>query len=529
MPTKYAKHFSPRKTPQSEPIPGKNQVENSAGGFGFEIEPLKRLDRFLILGCEGGTYYSSEQKLTKENAKNILELLKGGDGLQVVNRIVQISQEGRATKNDPAIFALSVCASLGNKETKKAALNALPKVCRIGTHLFTFLEYIEEFRGWGRGLREAVAKWYNEKDPCKLAYQLVKYRQRNGWSHRDALRLSHPKPSTEEHNKLFGYVTQDKLEAHSINIIAAFEQLQVCKSPGDVCRVLKGEKSLSWEMVPSEFLGSREVWETLLPNLPMTALIRNLGRLTANGAIKPLHKSIEIVTEKLTNQEFLSKARVHPIQVLAALTTYREGQGARGNLCWGPISQVCDALDEAFYLSFKNVEPTGKRMLLALDVSGSMGFDFLDGIPGLTPRVGSAAMALVTAKTEKNYHFTAFSDKMVPISISPRERLDDVVQTVSKLPFGGTNCALPMMYALEKRLEVDLFVVYTDNETWAGRIHPSQALEEYRRKMGIASKLAVVGMSSTGFSIADPSDPGMMDFVGFDTSTPNALSEFAIL
>jgi len=36
-------------------------------------------------------------------------------------------------------------------------------------------------------------------------------------------------------------------------------------------------------------------------------------------------------------------------------------------------------------------------------------------------------------------------------------------------------------------------------------------------------------MASNGVSIADPNDAGMMDFVGFDTNTPAALAQFALL
>ena len=55
-----------------------------------------------------------------------------------------------------------------------------------------------------------------------------------------------------------------------------------------------------------------------------------------------------------------------------------------------------------------------------------------------------------------------------------------------------------------------------------------QALEQYRQKFGIPAKLIVVGMTSNGFSIADPNDAGMLDVVGFDTATPNIISEFAV-
>ncbi|MFT4217086.1 MAG: hypothetical protein QM619_07870 [Micropruina sp.] len=58
-------------------------------------------------------------------------------------------------------------------------------------------------------------------------------------------------------------------------------------------------------------------------------------------------------------------------------------------------------------------------------------------------------------------------------------------------------------------------------------MHPHQALWAYREKTGIAAKLVVVGMTATGFSIADPDDAGMLDIAGFDAAVPNLITEFA--
>ena len=128
---------------------------------------------------------------------------------------------------------------------------------------------------------------------------------------------------------------------------------------------------------------------------------------------------------------------------------------------------------------------------------------------------------------EPSHDFVAFCHELVPLEISPRQRLDDVVRKVSGLPFGGTDCALPMLYAMERGRAVDTFVIYTDSETWAGDIHPAEALRRYRRATGIAARLVVVGMVANGFTIADPTDAGMLDVVGFDTSTPEVIAGFA--
>ncbi|HEX5725897.1 MAG TPA: hypothetical protein VFX98_10565, partial [Longimicrobiaceae bacterium] len=244
------------------------------------------------------------------------------------------------------------------------------------------------------------------------------------------------------------------------------------------------------------------------------------------GLVAPLSAAARAVADRLADGAALRRARVHPVQVLSALRTYARGQGVRGRHAWHPVPQVVDALDAAFYLAFGAVEPSGRRTLLALDVSGSMGAA-VQGLDSLSCREASAAMALVTAATEPRHRFVAFTTGLSPLGVSPRQRLDDVVHRVSRLPFGGTDCALPMREAAKHGWEVDVFVVYTDSETWAGEVHPSQALRMYRERTGIPAKLVVVGMASNGFTLADPDDAGMLDVVGFDAAAPQLIGDFA--
>src|SRR5262245_41671218 len=117
----YLKHFSLRETPQSEPLPG--TVKNAAGGYAFPVDDWTRLDRFLILGSEGGSYYASERKLTRENAEGVIRCI-AEDGARAVGRIAEVSHSGRAPKNDPAIFALALAASVGDDAARGAAMAA---------------------------------------------------------------------------------------------------------------------------------------------------------------------------------------------------------------------------------------------------------------------------------------------------------------------------------------------------------------------------------------------------------------------
>jgi 60 kDa SS-A/Ro ribonucleoprotein len=439
-----------------------------------------------------------------------------------------------------------MAAAVGDDPTRRAAFAALPTVARIGTHLFHFAAYMQGLRGWGRGARRAVAAWYQGLPAGKLAYQAIKYQNRDGWGHRDLLRLAHPVAADETQNAVFHWITQGwpgvGEEPHPDEALAtiwAFERARRAQSAAEVAGLIRGYR-LPREAIPTERLNDREVWAALLDDMPLTAMIRNLATMTRVGLLTPMSHAADKIVAELTDRDRLKAARVHPIAVLSALMTYQSGRGVRGQGQWEPVGQVMDALNETFYLAFGNVTPAGRRLVLALDVSGSMASGMVAGVPGLTPRVGSAAMALVTAATEPKHTIVAFTQGSYPsrwasagfgsgitsLDISPSQRLDDVVQAVSNLPFGGTDCALPMLWALENAVTADAFVVYTDSETWAGEIHPVQALRQYRERTGIPARLVIVGMVSNGFSIADPNDAGMLDVVGHDTATPELIAAF---
>ena len=547
----YLKRHGTRRVPQWVPLPG--QVPNSAGGFAWAVDVWTRLRRFLVLGSEGGSYYASEWKLTRENAVAVETAIRE-DGARAVAEIVSVSREGRAPKNDPALFALAMAAGHGDEANCKAALAALPRAARTSTHLFQFAAFVDGFRGWGRALRRAVGSWYAAQTVDALAYQAVKYRRRGGFTHRDLLRLAHPaaqvsagNPALDlpaEHRRLFEWIVRGGETDGLPLLVEGFARAQAASTPAEAAALVR-QYRLPREALQPEHLTSRDVWAALLEDMPMTAMIRNLATMTRVGVVAPGSDGTAKVVAQLGDAERLRAARVHPVALLAALRTYAAGRGARGCNVWNPVREVVDALDAAFYTAFGNVEPAGTRLLLALDVSGSMTWGEVAGVPGLTPRDASAALALVTAATESRYEIVGFhagrdgwragrkrrlyadADGLTPLAVSPRQRLDDVVKTVSDLPFGATDASLPMRYAQALRREVDTFVIYTDSETWFGDVHPAQALRDYRAVSGIDARLVVVGMVSNGFTIADPDDPGMLDVVGFDTATPQLISDFA--
>jgi 60 kDa SS-A/Ro ribonucleoprotein len=538
--------ISTRRTPQSEKADPR-QKPNNAGGYAFKVSDDGQVHRFLTLGVSSGTYYVSERELTQANAEVVLANA-AGRGTWLVERIVEVSTAGRAPRQNPAIFALAAASALADDAGRKAAFDAVPAVCRTATHLFLFAKYRQQFAGWGRGARRAFSGWFTGREPDQLAYQMLKYRNREGWTHRDILRKAHPLTGVDSSTvdpamrALFDWTCGRDVDLNTTPaLVGAFERAQKTTDVAEWVS-LATEFPLSWEMLPDAALGKPEVWRALIARgMPQTALMRQLPRLTRLGVLDGDTRTK--VVAQLTDADRLRKGRVHPINILVALRTYASGQSMRGSSTWTPDRRIIDALDAAFYAAFATLEPANKRTLLALDVSGSMG-SYASGLP-ITCREVTAALALVTMATEPQCDVIGFTgggmnywggrrtsqtnplQAVSELAISPRQRLDDAVRSIANLPFGATDCALPMIWAEKTKREYDTIQVLTDNETWAGDIHPHQALNGYRQRMGIDTRLAVIGMTATDVTIADPDDPGSLDIAGFDSAVPNLVADFS--
>lgn len=519
---KYTRHMSNiSQNQRSKP----NQIRNEAGGYAYEADKWTRLNRFLILGTDADTYYADARELTLENALVIQECLVE-DGKRVVDTILDVSKNGRALSNSPALFALALATApkYANQQTNAYALAMMPEIARTGTALFEFVAYAEMFRGWGRAFARAIGMWYLDKEPDDLAYQLVKYRQRNGWSHRDILRLAHPYTSNSEINNLLHWVIKDELLTED-NYINAFVQLQNSTDLGEVVSLIN-DHNFTHEMLPTQFKKDTDVWRSLLAKMPLTAMIRNLGNMSSYGLFDNFAPESRKVVDTLLNQEVLRKARVHPFTILKALYTYTQGHGFKGSNTWRVHTGIVDALNDAFYLAFNNVEPTNARMLVAIDISGSMSSTYISGLNNMPAYEAAAAEAVMLFNVEPNVEVVAFDTQVHSANISARQRIDDAARALRSLHHGGTDCSAPIQWAMESKYKYDAFVIMTDDQTWAGKEHVDVVFDRYQRTVHPNAKLILVSFVANRITQVEMGNPSIFRIVGLDADTPRLISDF---
>ncbi|XP_074545594.1 RNA-binding protein RO60 [Halichoeres trimaculatus] len=514
-----------------------NHTQNSTGGGGcpWEVTEKSRLCRFLCYGSEGDVYTAREEgQLSMESAGALLSLLQEGRGAEVVEEIKRFSQDGCAVRLAPSFFALALCSQHSELKTRQAAFKAVKEVCRDPAHLFSFIQNKKELREgmkcgiWGRALRKAVSDWYNEQDAMSLAVAVTKCKQREGWTHQDLFRLSHTKPANEAIALISKYVTKgwkevqaaysDKEKSEEVaKVLSYLEVVEKVKHSCDETEVVNliEEHKLEREQLLTDHLKSKQVWKALLKDMPLHSLLRILGKMTSNKILEPGSSETQAVCDRIQSETTLKKAQIHPFSILLATENYKRGQGYQGKTKWEPDSSIIKAMDSAFYKSFMNVEPVGKRFVVAVDVSTSLS----SIVPGtsVSTAVAAAAVTLIFSRTEADVDVLAYSEgALVPCSISAETTLSEATIELVKIPSGSTDCTLPITWATENGKAVDVFIVLTNNPLWMFTASPVETLKKHRQKSGVNSKLVMCGLTSIGHALADTEDRGLLSICGFD-------------
>ena len=541
----------------NKPVPKREaqSVQNYGGGYSLKVSPETCLERFLILGVEGSYYNIPKNKedaqklLVAENTKNVLSLLHDNPDL-VLNKVAEIRKEKRAISNDPALYVLAHACNSPNQTTKIKAYDMIEDICGTGTDLFHFLEMVTSLRGWSAGLRKGVSKWYTEKNWDRLVYQTLKYRQRDGWSQKDAIRCAHPRTTSIEKNLLFDYFVNGKTEnlenfckyksdeCKGSKQILAFLEIQNWKqeekSAEQTKRLVKLIlfADLTHEMIPTWYKNVPEVQEALLQKMPVLATIRMLPSLTMSGLVGPFSAATKLIVDRITDSYQLIKAGVHPLQVLVASRVYGQGYGFKGSGVWTPDPKIVGALEDTFDLSFKSAPITGKNYMISVDVSASMSSLFQE-----TPLLyceAAACIALTMVKREPSTHTMCFSNKLNVLGLTEKDTLQSATQKARMYNTASTDAGLPIEYAIKNELPVDVFLHITDNDFNSGK-HPLLLTEEFRKKMGRpTTRLISLGMIPYTYGIGSKrtsfgslkEDPYVLDIAGFDSSIPKLISAF---
>lgn len=521
-----------KSTPQSKAIPGReNEMKkNLAGGYSFKADDWNALRRWLLTGSMNDAYYQGKEEMTEQNVQLLAGLINK-DPSRVAQEILDASKKGVSVHTP--ILALALL-STGDGTAKNAFKEIFTSTVRTASHLYEFMTYAKTYRGMGSLIHKAANKWLDSKNTSDLEYQFLKYQSRDGFSGRDILRLVKPHADGDKaalYNWVAGGSKKNPLIPaeqlpETLQRIKIYETLKKGASEADVVDAIM-KFGLTHEMIPANIARTKAVWQALFEKMPIGATIRNLGNLTEKG-IFDNRKYLDMLEERFTGEN-LKKAYTHPIVLASAMKVYDAGGTAgKSSLRWTPIPRVDDILDKAVNDCFDVLEPTGKDFFFALDVSGSMTGGRV-GTMWMTPYEVEGVMSLASIKSEKNYFVGGFNDSFTPIDTLRKNTSFKQSMNFWRGGFGSTDASQAYEYAIKNKVYTDVFVFFTDSESWSGWRHPSQALAEYRTKINKNAKAIYVTLVPNGdhITLADPKDPHSYDIAGFTSETPKLISMIA--
>lgn len=305
-------------------------------------------------------------------------------------------------------------------------------------------------RTYGGRVQRAVARWL---DRHLDEYQAMKYlgsRERYGL--RNILRMSHPRPSSEERAAVFRWVVRGEVDPERTPRLAALEGLAEAPDPAAVVE----RYGLPFEAVTPRVRPDPETWTALIRVAPYLNLVRTLNTFGRHAALRP--EAVELVVRKLTDREVIHRAKVWPFQIWQATEALEPKVPG----------VIRDALYDALEVSTDNLpDLSGHRVVIAPDISASMRGTVIGRFATAASIAGIFAGAVFRA-TRGTGQVIGFENGVRRFHWSARDTLASMAREVTEAARGGTWLGAPVDLMIRENIRCDLFLGITDSEDWSG-------------------------------------------------------------
>ncbi|KAJ0181001.1 hypothetical protein K1T71_003086 [Dendrolimus kikuchii] len=284
-------------------------------------------------GCWSSHKYFDTDKLTALNEV----FINGVNNIAVVEVILKAGRDGWYTRFETIAFALAKCLLLGSPAVKEASYNAASEICKTPEQMMLFNKFTRLLKtGNGQGWCRSVREWYDSRDPVELVKEITRVRARYGRSHKILLRKSHVKvPECDAaRDAIVKYVLYglkrakqhvgDKQGTKEIfEYIQKVEDMRHCEDPAAGALMIT-HNHFTLDHVPGHLLTSQEIWNALLPHMPLSEILYNIQRIHNMGFLTSESTTTAILISLLNNPDKIKSSKVTPIEVYITLCNYKK-------------------------------------------------------------------------------------------------------------------------------------------------------------------------------------------------------------
>lgn len=423
-------------------------ARNSEGAPAYGLTSQHALAQLAATGYFGGTFYAHEQ----EQLDAVVALATGLDGAFVAKTAAYARRRG-LMKDMPAVLCAVLAAQ--KDEHFEAAFEA---AIDDGRMLRNFVQVVRSGvtgrRSFGSRPRRAIRRWLESRSDRAIFAASVG----NDPSLADVVRMVHPRPSTESRRALYAWLlSRPAGEAlpDFVKELEAFRAGTTATVPDAPFLMLAGLglSGEAWAQV-----AVRMGWQATRINLNTLARHGAFGReVEVNGTTRLVD---EVIADRLRDPEEIRKAKAMPHQVLAA---------------WKNVDQavprpVVDALQDALEVALGNVPVIAGKVVVCVDVSGSMSQAITGSRGSATSKVRcvdvAAMMAAAILRSNPESSVKPFADDVRPVRLNARDSVVTNAERLASIGGGGTNCSAPLAMLNRDRASADLILYVSDNESW---------------------------------------------------------------
>ncbi len=470
----------------------------------YAYGPEHKLAQLAATGTLQDNFYAGAETQLAE----VLDAARGVDPMFVAQAAVYARGRG-AMKDMPAL--LTAYLTMAEPDL---SVRVFGRVIDNGRMLRSFVQIMRSGavgrKSLGTRPKRLVQQWLEQASMRSLMQAATG----TSPSLADIVRMVHPKPSDATRKAFYGWLIGKPYDLAALPVeIAGFE-------------AWKRDRSLALPDVPFEWLTAEpltaEQWAELSGRMGWQALRMNLNTLARHGVFG-VEGCADAVASRLSDTNVLTKARVLPYQLMAALGSVGEGV---------PL-KVQAALETALEASLGRVPAIAGRVVVCPDVSGSMQSPVTGYRKGASSKVRCIDVAALVAAAVLRRNPTAqllpFEQSVVPLQLDPFARVAVNAARLAAVGGGGTNVSAPLALLNARREEVDLVVIVSDNESWvdANRSGATRTMVEWEklRKRVPTAKLVCIDLQPHGTTQAQ-NRSDILNVGGFSDAVFDTLARF---
>ncbi|MFS2005851.1 vWA domain-containing protein [Duganella sp. CT11-25] len=414
---------------------------NEESAPAYALSPKHQLAQYAATGCLNATFYASAEAQLEQ----VLELCQDMDARFIAQTAVYCRERGYM--KDMPVLLTAVLAAQGRAELTPV----FNRVIDNGKMLRTFVQIIRSGAAGRKSLgsrpKKLVQAWLNNASEKALLSAAIG----NTPSLADVVKMVHPKPAEAWRAAFFAWLIGKPYQAEALPpTLAAFE-------------TYKQDRTLPLPEVPFQMLTALELsagaWAQIARHGGWQMVRMNLNTFARHG-VYAMPGMVDAIATKLRDAALIEKARVFPYQLLSAYLAASDEV---------PLA-IRDALQDALEIALQNVPQIEGRVVVCPDVSGSMASPVTGYRHGATSKVRcidvAGLMAAAILRKNPDAMVIPFAVDVVKCPLNHRDTVMTNAGKLAAIGGGGTNCSAPLARMNKDKVNADLVVYVSDNESW---------------------------------------------------------------